>query len=407
MSKNKIKSCKRGACTIRFLKKVNRWEVDAGLKLGHSKRYRRWFKTKENALVYADKINLRLKKNGTDSFQLNAAQINDAIIAFSKLKKFGASLNEAVVFYEHHHQLRGAKMTMSELMEDRLKFLIEERIQGTGVRDRTLNDYKTRYSTLGSYLGDIYIIEFSYENHWLPLANQLASSARRYENHLRILFNYAVEKDYIKVSPMTGKLSKAPKHKKPTFLEERQWRKLLVEAVATDHELDLLVYVILTVYGGLRPESEVQNLTWENINLERGTVFIGNDQTGKSVLGRTVDLPEPAIQLLNLCKRKSGPIIPSKSAFYKKWSVLREKAGFIFKDEYGEIIQNDWTHDVARHTAATMLYAKTQSKDQVKRFLGHSNESTMKYYINHGEGIRDEAERFYSFSIDDTRNEEL
>ena len=58
-------------------------------------------------------------------------------------------------------------MTMGELMEDRLKFLIEERIQGTGVRDRTLNDYKTRYSTLGSYLGDIYIIEFSYENHWL------------------------------------------------------------------------------------------------------------------------------------------------------------------------------------------------------------------------------------------------
>jgi hypothetical protein len=58
---NSKKTIKRGACTIRFLKKANRWEVDAGLKLGHSKRFRRWFETKEKAVVYADKINLRLK----------------------------------------------------------------------------------------------------------------------------------------------------------------------------------------------------------------------------------------------------------------------------------------------------------------------------------------------------------
>ena len=127
---------------------------------------------------------------------------------------------------------------------------------------------------------------------------------------------------------MTGKLSKAPKHKKPTFLKERQWRKLLVEAVATDHELDLLVYVILTVYGGLRPESEVQNLTWENINLERGTVFIGNDQTGKSVLGRTVDLPEPAIQLLNLCKEKIRAYYSIQISFLQKVVSLKRKSRF-------------------------------------------------------------------------------
>lgn len=72
-------------------------------------------------------------------------------------------------------------------------------------------------------------------------------------------------------------------------------------------------------------------------------------------------------------------------------------AGFIVRDESGNTIRNDWEHDVARHTAGTMVYAKTQSKEKVRSFLGHTNDVTMRHYVNHGESIDEEAERFFAF----------
>ena len=45
-----------------------------------------------------------------------------------------------------------------------------------------------------------------------------------------------------------------------------------------------------------------------------------------------------------------------------------------------------------------MVYAKTQSKEAVRTFLGHTNDATMRHYVNHGENLDEEAERFYSFS---------
>ena len=54
--------------------------------------------------------------------------------------------------------------------------------------------------------------------------------------------------------------------------------------------------------------------------------------------------------------------------------------------------------DIARHTAGTMIYAKTQSKEAVRAFLGHTNDDTMMHYVNHGESIDEETERFYAFT---------
>ena len=48
--------------------------------------------------------------------------------------------------------------------------------------------------------------------------------------------------------------------------------------------------------------------------------------------------------------------------------------------------------------AGTMVYAKTQSKEAVRAFLGHTNDVTMRHYVYHGESLDEEAERFYSFS---------
>ena len=200
-------------------------------------------------------------------------------------------------FYVEHHQLKGAEMTFADLVDDYRAKLDDDRAKGEGVADRTYSDYKSRHNRLKSEFTNITLISFSYNDHWLKLSRQLGTASRRYENHLRILFNHAVEKEYIKSSPMKGKLSKAPSLKKPAILKESEWRQLLLTAIETEEELGLLGFVILTLYMGLRPESEVKRITWKNINFKTGKLFISNEQTGKSHLGRRLEIPQKRIRL--------------------------------------------------------------------------------------------------------------
>ena len=387
-----------GVCVIRHKPQNDKWELDAGLKVGGTKKYRQTFATLDLAKVKAEQIKTKLKNEGIKGFSLNRDEQIDAEKALKLGKVVDVSLTEAMKFFVEHHQLKGAEMSFADLVHDYWSKLDDDRAKGEGVADRTYSDYKSRHNRLKVEFSDIKLISFSFNDHWIALSRQLGTASRRYENHLRILFNYAVEKEYIKSSPMKGKLSKAPSLKKPAILKEDQWRQLLLTAIETEEEFGLLGFVTLTLYMGLRPESEVKRITWKSINFKAGKLFIANEQTGKSHLGRRLQIPQNALDLLNMCNRKKGDIIESNYEHRKNWDDLREKAGLIVRDTSGRIIRNDWVGDIARHTAGTMVYAKTQSKEAVRAFLGHTNDDTMMHYVNHGESIDEEAERFYAFT---------
>ena len=48
---------------------------------------------------------------------------------------------------------------------------------------------------------------------------------------------------------------------------------------------------------------------------------------------------------------------------------------------------------------------KHKVRNKFKQFLGHTNLSTMRYYVNHAESICDEAKSFYAFTIDDGKEQ--
>jgi integrase len=390
---------------IRYHKPRNSWVVDAGTKIsppdpktGSKKRLREYYTDKKDAEARAELLRIELKNHGISGFKLTQEQQIDAEKALKIIKPFDVSITDAVKFYAEYHKLEGAEMTFTDLVDDFRKTLDQDREKGEGVADRTYKDYESRHNRLKEEFSNIKLISFSHKKNWGKLSRKLGKSSRRYENHIRILFNYAVEKEYLKQSPMKGKLSKAPKLKKPAILREDQWRQLLLTAIETDSDLDLLSYVVLILYMGLRPESEVKRIGWKNINFKTRKLFIADEETGKSDLGRTLEIPKVALELLFRSSRKNGKIIKSDSKHRRNWDELREKAGLIIKDQDSKSIKNDWVADIARHTAGSMVYAKTQSKEAVRAFLGHTNEVTMRYYVNHGESIDEEAERFYAFT---------
>ena len=85
-------------------------------------------------------------------------------------------------------------MTFGELVDDYRSKLDLDRFKGEGVADRTYSDYNSRHNRLKDEFLNIRLISFSHIKHWEPLSRKLKEASRRYENHLRILFNYAVRK---------------------------------------------------------------------------------------------------------------------------------------------------------------------------------------------------------------------
>lgn len=102
-------------------------------------------------------------------------------------------------------------------------------------------------------------------------------------------------------------------------------------------------YVILGIYGGLRPE-EITRLDWSQINLDAGTVRV----TGKRRT-RLVTLEPIAVKLLGEHPLKSGPVAPSNSTV-DRW---RGRAKKLLK-------LDKWPQDLLRHTAASCCAGRWQ-----------------------------------------------
>lgn len=74
----------------------------------------------------------------------------------------------------------------------------------------------------------------------------------------------------------------------------------------------------------LRPESEIKRITWKNINFKTDKLFISNEHTGKSHLGRRLEIPQNALDLLQMCKRKKEISLNQTTSIKKLERLARE-----------------------------------------------------------------------------------
>ena len=98
----------------------DKFEVDAGYRLGGEQKHRKWFKTLEEAKTYAEQINIRLKNEGLSGFSLTSEEQIDAQKALKTVKGLGVTLTGALSFYTQNFILKGAEMTFGELVDDQV-----------------------------------------------------------------------------------------------------------------------------------------------------------------------------------------------------------------------------------------------------------------------------------------------
>ena len=356
---------------------------------GVSKRIKRTCKSLAEAKVLCEQYSVRKANQGSEGFKLTKNQQTDAELALRELEGTGLSLLEACKFAAEHHNVEGATMTIAELVDDFMAHKLDLKAKGhtRGTRDRTLGDYRSRHGLLASKFGNMRLIDFDEVKHFDPWLRR-RKSPRPLINCTKVLFNHAVDRGYLKRNPIKQALPEQSL-KKPEILRPNEWRNLLLAALHTDATEDLLAFVTLGLYCGLRPESELGRLSWDDVIMSKSRVFIDDDKT-KVRFGGEIDIPKAAMRLLRRCKRREGMIVSKNHR--NRWDRLRESAG----------VKDNWVQDVMRHTCATMTYANTGDKREVRKVLRHVDDSQLRHYVKTGEGLREEAQEFFDFKPPET-----
>ena len=385
-----------GVCIIRHVAKNDKWEVDAGLKLGGTKKHRKRFKSKEEALTYGELLKVKLRNQGTSAFKLTTAQQVDAEQALLALKytKF-TTLLQAVEFTKKYAGKNLSDISISDLVSEFRDMKESESSRNLrGASDSTLKEYKYRLGLLSDNFGHILVREFSESDF-----EQFFASKDYSPNLLsktKTLLNYAVKKGYIPENP----IKLAPPKKKlvnPHVFSDGDWTSFVTTAIKShDYEFSkgykvgLLPYVVLGLWCGLRPTAELQRLDWLDIHLEDDKPSVYVHPEWKVKHSRWVDIPKCAVEILKNCKDRKGPIV-TKENFRRRLDWLKMEAG----------VKASWSHDIMRHTFASMHYGHYGDKNAIANQLGHVSQGVLDHYINNGKRMRERAKLFFNFNPND------
>ncbi len=382
-----------GVCTIRHIAKNDKWEVDAGLKLGGLKKHRKRFKTKHEALTHGNLLRIKLRNQGTSAFSLTTAQQVDAEQALKVLEetKF-TTLLEAVEFSKRYAGKNLSDITIAELVDEFREMKESERERDLrGASEATLREYKYRHGVLADNFGEILVREFTKDD-FEPLYASKGFSPNLLSK-TKTLFNFAVKKGYIPENPIE---IDPPKKKatEPKIFSDQDWNKLILTAInSQDHEfskgykVQLLPFVVLGLWCGLRPTAEIERLDWKDIHLDddQPSVYIHPDWKVKH--SRWVDIPECAVALLSKVREKSGAVVKPEN-LRRRLDWLKKKAG----------VADCWAPDIMRHTYASMHYGLNGDKNGIANQLGHVTQGVLDHYINNGKRMRERSRKFFSFT---------
>ncbi len=178
-------------------------------------------------------------------------------------------------------------------------------------------------------------------------------------------------------NPCRG-IKKYPEHRVERYLSLDEFQKLgdvLQEAEAVGSESVYVIAAIrLLMYTGARL-SEILTLSWAEVNLERGILFLKHSKTGQ----KPIFLNEPAIEVLSSIPRlEKNPyvIVGHKPGAHlvnlqKPWRRLRKQAG----------LEDVRLHDL-RHSFASLAAGNGASLPLIGGLLGHSQPQTTARYAH-------------------------
>ena len=127
-------------------------------------------------------------------------------------------------------------------------------------------------------------------------------------------------------------------------------------------------------------------LDWGNVNLAEKFIRVEAD-TSKTRKARLVTIPDNLLFWMAKYRKTSGAVAPSPVTLKRHRQDIMEAAGV-----------KRWTPDVARHTYATMHFAKHQNRELLAAQMGHTQGSDILEKHYRGLATPAEAGRFWAIA---------
>lgn len=266
-----------------------------------------------------------------------------------------------------------------------LKALQNEYLQymATNHSPKTLEVYKRVFKWFNAFIGRVPISELnarhfdSYKNYRIGKAS--AHTINQEIRGLRAFFNRLIVWKIIDSSPMRGIKELKIVEKIPPYLTKENLEKLL-ENTKDSPIHDLILFAAMT---GLR-KGEIMNLTWNDVDLKKGTILvrsslIANTKGGKI---RTLPINSRVMALLMEREPKEGLVFPGDRGGRYNEDFLAKR----FKRAILDCGLDTRLHfHSLRHTFASLLVTEGVSLYHVQRLLGHSSPRITQVYAHLGE----------------------
>ena len=168
------------------------------------------------------------------------------------------------------------------------------------------------------------------------------------------------------------------------FFKENNHRERALTEDEVRHLIDaspkyLKPIVIAAVYTGLR-KSDIFNLRWRDIDLEKGLIRLEEAKTGKT---RNIVLNSDMITLLQSLPVKCQYVFPNKDG--KPFRDIKRSFETALK-EAGIEQSNDRRHKIVfhtlRHTCVSLLTERGADTTAVKNYVAHASEEMTKHYTH-------------------------
>ena len=380
---------------LRLYPTQGRWVVNIPGGLTGGTRKRKWFVTKEDAVAYAEEVEKGIRTMGSEFFAATREERIQFAKVLPQLREAGVTIEEVVTYALPRLTTEPSQTLLRDLIKkkDEEKTALEE---AGKLRDRSLKDYRSRTSKIARDWGDVMLADLDQHGQrgssiadgivaWIEDQAKAASRGETQKASRSKLFGAwmelmrdAVKRGLIMENPL-DRLTTDQRQmlygsrgvsEEPPVVTPVVARRML-EACLDDRFRRLLAPVALGFFAGLRTQ-EIQRVDWKSIRLDERRVEIGHD-VAKTGYIRNVDLCEAAVAWLSLVQQPAGPLYDSQyqSEYGKHFNRLVNATGNVYKP------------NGMRHTYASALYAITGDIAQVKRQLGHVENSTVlfRHYV--------------------------
>jgi integrase len=346
------------------------------------KRQQRFFATREEAFGECERLKARRDNFGTSLNSLTPARIAAASEAYTLLDPHGIDLLVAVRSYLGTVKQRSQSVSFGEAFD---LFANLKQNKSVKYRQEIRHARATFEPLLKKMICDVSASDLESILKKLPAAARNAKMRR-----LRSVFNLGIKRAWMPygTSPV-ARLDFADQIKKEVeVFSAQEVERMLNDSLEND--LELLPFLTLAAFCGIRPDGELQKLLWSDLKFDgdKPQVVI-RPEVSKINRRRFVDLSDNAMAWIE-AYRQSGGVTEGKIVPFSA-NVLRKKR----RQNRVRANISRWIQQGFRHSYCSAWLAQNKDVNELVLQSGHTDPNTM--WEHYHQGISQvEAKAFWS-----------